>query len=40
MITQAEPYNVAMDVTPSQAVRWLEGNTHNRPVMCREVLRE
>jgi len=26
------PYNVVMDVTPSQAFAWLEGNTHNRPL--------
>ena len=32
MITRTEPYNVVMDVTPSQAANWLEGNTHNRPV--------
>jgi len=27
-----EPYNVVMDITPSQAFAWLEGNTHNRPL--------
>ena len=32
MVTRTEPYNVVMDVTPSQAANWLEGNTHNRPV--------
>ncbi len=26
-----EPYHV-MDVTPDKALKWLEGNTHNRPV--------
>lgn len=26
------PYDVVMDVTPQQAITWLEGNTHNRPV--------
>jgi len=32
MITRTDPYNVVMEVTPSQAARWLEGNVHNRPV--------
>jgi len=27
-----EPYNVVMEVSPDQAIRWLEGNTRNRPV--------
>lgn len=26
------PYNLVMEVTPVLATRWLEGNTHNRPV--------
>ena len=26
------PYNVVMEVSPEQATRWLEGNTHNRPL--------
>jgi hypothetical protein len=26
------PYHLVMDVTPDIAFRWLEGNTHNRPV--------
>ena len=32
MISKAEPYNVVMDLTPSMAARWLEGNTHNRSI--------
>ena len=32
MISRTESYNAVMDVTSSQAARWLEGNTHNRPV--------
>ena len=32
MITRTDPYNVVMEVTPSQASRWLEGNTHNRAI--------
>lgn len=27
-----EPYNVVMQVTPEMALKWLEGNTHNRPI--------
>jgi hypothetical protein len=26
------PYNVVMEVSPELATRWLEGNTHNRPL--------
>ncbi len=26
------PYNAVMDIGPDLATRWLEGNTHNRPV--------
>lgn len=26
------PYNVVMEVDPDLATRWLEGNTHNRPL--------
>jgi hypothetical protein len=26
------PYSRVMDVTPESAFRWLEGNTHNRPI--------
>src|SRR5690349_1505768 len=26
------PYDVVMEVTPDMAARWLEGNTHNRPL--------
>ena len=26
------PYSLVLDVDPPQAFRWLEGNTHNRPV--------
>lgn len=32
MITTQEPYCSVMAITPSMAARWLEGNTHNRPV--------
>ncbi len=32
MISTAEPHNVVMEVTPSMAARWLQGNTHNRPL--------
>ena len=32
MIAANEPYNGVLDVTPSMAARWLEGNTHNRPI--------
>lgn len=32
MITRTEPQNVVMDVTPTRAANWLEGNTHNRPI--------
>lgn len=27
-----EPYNVITEVTPALAIKWLEGNTHNRSV--------
>lgn len=27
-----EPYDVVMEITPELALKWLEGNTHNRPV--------
>ena len=27
-----DPYNVVMEVSPDLATRWLEGNTHNRPL--------
>lgn len=30
MIARTEPHNVVMQVTPSMAARWLEGNTHSR----------
>ena len=33
------PFNIVMEVTPNQAFRWLEGNTHNRPVNPRHVER-
>ena len=26
------PYNVVMEVGPDLAARWLDGNTHNRPL--------
>ena len=26
------PYNVVMEIGPDMAARWLDGNTHNRPV--------
>ena len=29
---QRRPHSIVMDVDPPQAFRWLEGNTHNRPV--------
>ena len=32
MATVTEPHNAVMEVTPTMAARWLEGNTHNRPV--------
>ena len=32
MISRKEPHNVVMEVTPSKATNWLEGNTHNRPI--------
>ncbi|HOD81757.1 MAG: hypothetical protein BWX88_03432 [Planctomycetes bacterium ADurb.Bin126] len=32
MISEHEPYCSIMEVTPSMAARWLEGNTHNRPL--------
>ena len=32
MVATNEPQNVVMEVTPSMAARWLEGNTHNRPI--------
>jgi hypothetical protein len=32
VIARTEPYNAVLEVTPSMAARWLEGNTHNRPV--------
>jgi hypothetical protein len=34
-----EPYNIIMEVTPDQAIQWLEGNTHNRPVNQAHVYR-
>ena len=30
--TNTNPYNVVMEVTPKQAIHWLESNTRNRPV--------
>jgi len=27
-----DPYHLIMELTPEQALRWLEANTHNRPV--------
>jgi hypothetical protein len=32
MIAANEPYNAVLELTPSMAARWLEGNTHNRPI--------
>jgi len=32
VIARTDPYNVVLDITPSMAARWLEGNTHNRPI--------
>jgi hypothetical protein len=32
VIASSDPHNVVLDITPSMAARWLEGNTHNRPI--------
>lgn len=37
-VTQA-PYDAVLSVTPELAFRWLEGNTHNRPINQRHVER-
>lgn len=33
------PYSIVIDVDPPQAFRWLDGNTHNRPVKQQHVER-
>jgi hypothetical protein len=32
MVASSLPHNVVLNVTPSMASRWLEGNTHNRSI--------
>jgi len=31
-LTHRDPYNVVLNVSPDMALKWLEGNTHNRPI--------